>query len=71
MTRVLKPGGYLVYSDFVAPLGHRLPTRRALDRFADQHGLQSVQRSRAPFRCTGVFRTVNTDAATTACTARR
>ena len=71
MTRVLKPGGYLLYSDFVAPLGHRLPASRALDRFADQHGLQSMQRSRAPFRYTGVFRTVNTDIATTARTARR
>ena len=66
MTRVLTPGGYLLYSDFVAPLGHRLPTRRALDRFADQHGLESVQRSGAPFRYTGVFRKLNTDAATTA-----
>lgn len=66
MTRVLTPGGYLLYSDFVAPLGHRLPTRRALDRFADEHGLQSVRRSGAPFHYSGVFRKVNTDAATTA-----
>ena len=70
MTRVLKPGGYLLYSDFVAPLGHRLPTSRALDRFADQHGLQSMQRSRRPFRHTGVLRKVNTDPATTTRTAR-
>ena len=66
MTRVLKPEGYLVYSDFVAPLGHRLPTSRALNRFADQHGLESVRRSGAPFHYTGVFRKANTDAATTA-----
>jgi ubiquinone/menaquinone biosynthesis C-methylase UbiE len=70
MTRVLKPGGYLLYSDFVAPLGHRLPTSRALDHFADQHRLESVQRSYMPCRYTGVFRKVNTDAATTECTAR-
>ena len=66
MTRVLKPDGYILYSDFVAPIGHRLPTRRALDRFADQHGLESVQRSTAPFRYTGVYRKATTDAATTA-----
>ncbi len=56
MARVLKPDGYLLYSDFVAPLGHRLPTRRALNRFADQHGLDAMRRSRSPFHFTGVFR---------------
>ncbi len=56
MTRVLKPDGYLLYSDFVAPLGHRLPTRRALNRFADQHALEAVRRSKSPFHFTGVFR---------------
>jgi ubiquinone/menaquinone biosynthesis C-methylase UbiE len=30
MTRVLEDGGHLVYSDLVAPLGRRYPTRRAL-----------------------------------------
>ena len=59
MTRVLKPGGSLLYSDFIAPLGMRLPTRRALDRFADEHGLESVQRSGTPLLYTGVFRKVN------------
>ncbi len=62
--RVLKPDGYLLYSDFVAPFGQRLPTRRALDHFAARHELQSVRRSGAPFRYTGVFRKLNTDAAT-------
>jgi ubiquinone/menaquinone biosynthesis C-methylase UbiE len=61
MTRVLKPEGHLVYSDFVAPAGHRLPTRRALNRFADQHGLQIVQRSGSLLHYTGVFRKVNTE----------
>jgi ubiquinone/menaquinone biosynthesis C-methylase UbiE len=56
MTRVLKPNGYLVYSDFVAPLGHRLPTRRALQRFAHQHELETVRRSGSPFQYTSIFR---------------
>ncbi len=56
MTRVLKPGGQLLYSDFVAPLGHRLPTRRALNRFADQHELETVRRSGSPFHTTHIFR---------------
>jgi len=64
MTRVLKPDGYLLYSDFVAPLGQRLPTRHALDLFVTQHRLESVRRSRAPFRYTGVFRKAHADAAT-------
>ena len=56
MTRVLKPDGYLLYSDFVAPLGHRLPTRRALKRFAHQHELETVRRSGSPFHYTSIFR---------------
>jgi len=64
MIRVLKPDGYLLYSDFVAPLGQRLPTRHALDSFVAQHRLESVRRSGAPFRYTGVFRKANADAAT-------
>jgi ubiquinone/menaquinone biosynthesis C-methylase UbiE len=55
MTRVLKPGGHLVYSDFVAPFGKRLPTRRALDRFAAEQRLNVVRRSGSPFHYTGVF----------------
>ena len=61
MARVVTPGGQLLYSDFVAPLGHRLPTRRSLSGFADQHGLESDQRSGSPLRYTGVFRKRNTD----------
>ena len=61
MTRVLRPEGYFVYSDFVAPLGHRLPTRRALNRFADQHALETVRRSGSPVHYTGVFRKASTD----------
>jgi ubiquinone/menaquinone biosynthesis C-methylase UbiE len=60
MTRVLKPDGHLVYSDFVAPLGHRLPTRRALNRLAAQHGLQTVRRSGSLVHYTRVFRKANT-----------
>jgi ubiquinone/menaquinone biosynthesis C-methylase UbiE len=56
MTRVLTPGGHLLYSDFVAPIGRCLPTRRALDRFADEHKLESVHRSSSPLRYTGVLR---------------
>jgi ubiquinone/menaquinone biosynthesis C-methylase UbiE len=56
MARVLKTEGHLIYSDFVAPLGHRLPTRRALNRFAAQHGLESLRRSGSPVHYTGVFR---------------
>ena len=55
MTRVLKPGGHLVYSDFVAPFGQRLPTRRALDRFASERKLNIVRRTGSPFHYTGVF----------------
>jgi ubiquinone/menaquinone biosynthesis C-methylase UbiE len=56
MTRVLKPGGHLVYSDFVAPAGERLPTVQALERFAGEHHLQGVSRSRSPVHYTAVFR---------------
>ncbi len=56
MTRVLKPGGHLLYTDFVAPFGRRLPTRRALNRLASEHRLQVVRRSASPLNFTGVFR---------------
>ncbi|HVN62981.1 MAG TPA: class I SAM-dependent methyltransferase [Gaiellaceae bacterium] len=56
MDRVLKPGGHLLYTDFVAPLGDRLPTRGALDRFAAEHGLATVRRSGSPVRRTVVLR---------------
>jgi ubiquinone/menaquinone biosynthesis C-methylase UbiE len=42
MARVLKPGGHLVYSDFVAPLGRRLPTRAGVKTAADDQGLKRV-----------------------------
>lgn len=61
MARVLTPGGQLLYSDFVAPFGHRLPTRRVLSCFADHHGLESDQRRGSPLHYTGVFRKPNTD----------
>ena len=56
MTRVLKPGGRLCYSDFVAPIGSRLPTRRGVELFARSHALEIVRESNTPFRCTRVFR---------------
>jgi ubiquinone/menaquinone biosynthesis C-methylase UbiE len=49
MSRVLKPGGHLVYSDFVAPLGHRLPTRAGIKTAAAAHGLEPIHRSGSPF----------------------
>lgn len=56
MTRVLKPGGHLVYSDFVAPLGERFPTRNALNHFAAENGLYAVWRLRSPLHYGAVFR---------------
>jgi ubiquinone/menaquinone biosynthesis C-methylase UbiE len=40
IARVLKPGGRLLYSDFVAPAGRRLPTRRGIDAAAEASGLK-------------------------------
>jgi ubiquinone/menaquinone biosynthesis C-methylase UbiE len=56
MARVLKPEGHLIYSDFVAPLGHRLPTRRSISRIADEHGLHRVHHTSSPFHYAAVFR---------------
>jgi len=56
MTRVLKPGGRLCYSDFVAPAGRRLPTRRGVDDFARAHALETVECADSPLHCTRVFR---------------
>lgn len=56
MVRVLKPGGCLLYSDFVAPFGKRLPTRRALNRFAAEHRLEEVRHSSSPVRYIAIFR---------------
>jgi ubiquinone/menaquinone biosynthesis C-methylase UbiE len=46
MARVLKPGGALVYADFVAPVGRHLPTRRGIEAIAGAHELQLLQRKR-------------------------
>lgn len=56
LTRVLKPGGHLLYSDLVAPFGRRFPTRRALDRLLAEGGLEVVRRSGSPVHYEGVFR---------------
>jgi ubiquinone/menaquinone biosynthesis C-methylase UbiE len=56
MLRVLKPGGYLIYSDFVAPIGRTLPTRSTINRLADHHGLQPILTTSSPFRYTTILR---------------
>jgi ubiquinone/menaquinone biosynthesis C-methylase UbiE len=56
MARVLKPGGQLIYADFVAPFGRRLPTRRRLDRLMAVLGLQRLRHSRSPVHYAAVFR---------------
>ena len=56
MIRVLKPGGQLLYSDFVAPLGRRFPTRRALNRLANEHGMQTTHTDRSAVRHTMALR---------------
>jgi ubiquinone/menaquinone biosynthesis C-methylase UbiE len=55
MARVLVPGGRLLYSDFVAPFGRRLPTRRGVDAAAAAHGLEHKQRGGLPFHYHAVF----------------
>jgi ubiquinone/menaquinone biosynthesis C-methylase UbiE len=56
MARVLKPGGNLVYSDFTAPFGRRLPTRRGVDTTAESQRLERAKHSRSPFHYTAYFR---------------
>jgi ubiquinone/menaquinone biosynthesis C-methylase UbiE len=56
MTRVLKPGGHLVYVDLVAPFGSRYPTRQAVDGFFEERRLEVVRRSGSPVHYTGIFR---------------
>jgi ubiquinone/menaquinone biosynthesis C-methylase UbiE len=68
MVRVLKPGGYLLYSDLTVPAllarlgeaiaGNRVgfPNRMAIDLFVEQHGLTAVYQSTIPLHFTGVFR---------------
>jgi ubiquinone/menaquinone biosynthesis C-methylase UbiE len=55
MARVLKPGCHIVYSDFVAPLGHRLPTRAGVITAATEHGLERLDGSGSPFHSTLVL----------------
>jgi ubiquinone/menaquinone biosynthesis C-methylase UbiE len=52
---VLKPGGRLVYSDFIAPLGHRLPTRAGIKTATTESGLERLDRSGSPFHYTVVL----------------
>jgi ubiquinone/menaquinone biosynthesis C-methylase UbiE len=56
MVRVLRPGGHLIYRDFVASFGDRLPTRRALNSFAREHRLQPVRRTHSPVTYTVILR---------------
>jgi ubiquinone/menaquinone biosynthesis C-methylase UbiE len=67
MVRVLKPGGYLIYSDFVVPgpvaaLGRSIagnrasfPTRAALNTFTERHDLSVVNASGSALNYRGVF----------------
>jgi ubiquinone/menaquinone biosynthesis C-methylase UbiE len=55
MARVLKPGGHLVYSDFVAPFGQRLPTRTGVKTTAAANGLEPLNSSGSPFHYTLVL----------------
>jgi ubiquinone/menaquinone biosynthesis C-methylase UbiE len=56
MARVLKPGGQVVYSDFVAPFGHRLPTRRGVDAEAAANRLEQAHHSSSLIHYTARFR---------------
>jgi SAM-dependent methyltransferase len=67
MVRVLKPGGYLIYSDFVLPgpvaaLGRSIagnragfPTRVALKNIIERHDLSVVNASGSALNYQGVF----------------
>lgn len=67
MARVLRPGGYLIYADFILPsfagrLGEALfgdragfPTREALDDLFARSGLRAVHRLVYPMHFEGVF----------------
>jgi ubiquinone/menaquinone biosynthesis C-methylase UbiE len=55
MARVLAPGGKLIYADFVAPFGKRLPTRRGIDATALEHGLVPMSSSRSPLHFAAVY----------------
>jgi ubiquinone/menaquinone biosynthesis C-methylase UbiE len=49
MARVLKPGGHLLYNDFVAPFGLRFPTRRGLNQLAHELTLKPIHHRSSPF----------------------
>jgi ubiquinone/menaquinone biosynthesis C-methylase UbiE len=55
MGRLLKPGGHLLYSDFAAPFGRRLPTRRGVNATATTAGLLPQGRTNAPLHYTALF----------------
>jgi ubiquinone/menaquinone biosynthesis C-methylase UbiE len=56
MARVLKPGGYLVYSDFATPLGDRLPTRQGIEEATAAAGLELTRHTHSPFHYAGYFK---------------
>jgi ubiquinone/menaquinone biosynthesis C-methylase UbiE len=68
MVRVLKPGGYLLYSDLALPaplaqLGEAIagawygfPNQQAIEAFAAEHGLEAIWQSARPLHFSGVFR---------------
>jgi ubiquinone/menaquinone biosynthesis C-methylase UbiE len=56
LIRVLKAGGHLIYSDFVAPIGHRLPTRRSMGRIVEAHRLHRVSHTNSLFIYAAVLR---------------
>jgi ubiquinone/menaquinone biosynthesis C-methylase UbiE len=56
MARVLKPGGKLVYSDFVAPFGRRLATRRRVDAEAAANQLERERHDSSPIHYTAQYR---------------
>jgi hypothetical protein len=56
MGRVLKPGGHLIYSDFIAPAGRRFPTRQGITGAAASQGLERTQNNRSLFHYTAYFR---------------
>ncbi len=49
LIRVLKTEGHLIYSDFVAPIGHRFPTRRSINRIVNKHGLYRANHTKSLF----------------------
>jgi ubiquinone/menaquinone biosynthesis C-methylase UbiE len=56
LIRVLRTGGHLIYADFVAPIGQRLPTRRAIGRIVEEHRLYRVSHTNCLFVYAAVLR---------------